>query len=125
MAESKFGQFVAAELANPAGNGARHAQMRSLVLSLLEIALSPQAIFVQFRQMYDEDVPDSEIEDIIKWGVARVGRGAAAKQDRPPRWLTQQEAIKRAREWLGGFQIDEVDLWEASQIRPQDGDDLA
>jgi hypothetical protein len=115
----------ASELANPAGNGARHHQMRSLILSLLEIGLSERAIFVQFRGMYGDDVPDSEIEEIIKGGVARVGRSAAARHDRPARLLTAQEAIERATAWLGGFQIDEAELWDASQIRPADGEDPA
>jgi hypothetical protein len=49
--QSKTAQTVAAALANPAGSGGRHQQMKSLVLSLLEIGLSDKAIFTQFRSM--------------------------------------------------------------------------
>jgi hypothetical protein len=123
MAESKVAQFVAGELANPAGNGARHSQMRSLMLSLLEIALSPEAIFMQFRQMYDEDVPDSEIKDIIKWGLTRVGKNRTTKKDREPRTLTKEQAIAKATAWLSGFNADEADLWDASLVHPGDCDE--
>jgi hypothetical protein len=125
MAESKVAQFVAAELANPAGNGARHDQMRSLILSLLEIALNPEAIFVQFRKMYDEDVPDSEIKDIISWGVARVGKNRTIKKDRPLKTLTKEQAITKTTAWLSGFRADERDLWDASGVRPSDCDEPA
>jgi hypothetical protein len=125
MAESKVARFLAAQLANPAGNGARHDQMRSLILSLLEIALTPEAIFVQFREMYDEDVPDSEIQDIIKWGLARVGKNRTIKKDRPVASLTKEEASKKALSWLDGFRADERDLWDASLVRPGDYDEPA
>jgi hypothetical protein len=123
MAESKVAQFVAAELANPAGNGTRHSQMRSLILSLLEIALSPEAIFVQFRQMYDEDVPDSEIKGIIQWGLTRVGKNRTTKKDRQLGTLTKEQAIAKATAWLSGFSADEADLWDASLVRPGDCDE--
>ena len=123
MAESKVARTVAAELTNPAGNGARHNQMRSLILSLLEIALSPRAIFTQFRGMYDEEVTDSEIKEIIKWGLARIGKSSAAPLARPARTLSKEEAITKATAWLNGFEVDEPSLWDASQIRPCDGDD--
>jgi hypothetical protein len=66
MSESKIAQSVAAELSNPAGSGGRHSQMKTVILSLLEIGLSPRAIFAQFRGMYDLEVEDSEIESIIE-----------------------------------------------------------
>lgn len=126
MSKSKVAQSVQAELTNPAGNGGRHSQMRGTILSLLEIGLSPRAIFVQFREMYDDDVLDSEIEAIIKWGLARIKKDPQTPQDRRrAAILTASEAIAKATAWLDGFEIDEADLWDASQIRPADdeGDD--
>ena len=125
MSESKVAQFVAGELANPAGNGARHDQMRSLILSLLEIALCQEAIFTQFRKMYDEDVPDSEIKNIIEWGVARVGKNKTVRKDRTASGLTKEEARQKALSWLDGFRADERDLWDASLVRPGDSDELS
>jgi hypothetical protein len=125
MAESKVARCVAAELTNPAGNGARHNQMRSLILSLLEIGLSRHAIFTQFRGMYDSDVEDSEIEQIIKWGVARRGNPSRQIQRQRPSALSAEQAIAKATDWLNGFYIDEASLWDASEIRPADEDELS
>jgi hypothetical protein len=125
MPESKIGAFVAAELANPASSGARHSQMRSLVLSLLEIGLSGSAIFTQFRGMYDKDVPNAEIEEIIKWGLARRGHSPRQTQRQRPSALTAEQAFEKATDWLDGFSVDEADLWHASEIRPGDGDDVS
>jgi hypothetical protein len=123
MSESKVAQSVAAELTNPAGSGARHTQMRSVICSLLEIGLSNRAIFTQFREMYETDLEDAEIEEIIQWGLARVKRGSAAVKKAKVLVLTREEAIARATAWLDGFEIDEADLWDASQIRPADEDE--
>ena len=126
MSESVVAQSVAAELTNPATSGARHNQMKSVVLSLLEIGLSSAAIFVQFRGMYDNDVEDSEIEEIIEWGVNRKDKSSGRQTEqksRTPSVLTAEEAIAKAAAWLDGFEINESDLWDASQIRPGDGDD--
>ncbi len=126
MSESKVAQSVAAELTNPAASGARHNQMKSVILSLLEIGLSSDAIFVQFRGMYDDDVDDLEIDEVIKWGVNRKDKSSDHQtKPRIPKQtaLTAEEAIAKATAWLDGFEIDEADLWDASQIRPGDGDD--
>ena len=123
VSESKVAQSVAAELTHPAGSGARHRQMRSVVLSLLEIGLSARAIFVQFRGMYDADLKDQEIEDIIEWGVKRNDKIPSKVQSQKAPVLTPEEAIAKATTWLDGFEIDEADLWDASQIRPGDGED--
>ena len=122
VSESKVAQSVQAELTNPAGNGGRHSQMRSTILSLLEIGLSARAIFVQFREMYDDDVLDSEIEAIIQWGLARIRKSPETSQSRPRSVLTASEAIAKATAWLDGFEIHEADLWHASLIRPGDDD---
>jgi hypothetical protein len=125
MSESKIAQSVAAELSNPAGSGARHSQMKTVILSLLEIGLSARAIYTQFRGMYDEEIADSEIEAIIKWGVHRKGKSTTAPQSRPPTILTSEEATAKATAWLDGFAIDDSDLWDASEIRAGDEDDAS
>jgi hypothetical protein len=122
MSESKVAQSVAAELTNPAGSGARHSQMKTVILPLLEIGLHPRAVFAQFRGMYDSEVEDSEIESIIEWGLNRKEKNPAVPQSRPPTALTASEAIAKATAWLDGFTIDDSDLWDASEIRPGDED---
>ena len=44
------------ELSCPAPRGQRHEQMLKLVLPLLGAGLTPEAVFVQSRTMYEPDV---------------------------------------------------------------------
>jgi hypothetical protein len=119
MTESKVAESVASELANPAGPGERHSQMKALIMPLIEIGFSDPAIFSQFRGMYDNDLEDSEIESVIKWGRNR------AENDSKPftrkssaKVIPPEEAIQNAVDWLDGFQADHADLWHASQVYP-------
>jgi hypothetical protein len=54
-----------AELAAPAPPGQRHQQMKDIILPLLGSGLTPEAVFTQLRSMYDSDVSDKEIRDLI------------------------------------------------------------
>src|SRR5262249_18067325 len=60
-----------AEIASPAPHGQRHDQMRKVVLPLLGAGLTPEAVFVQLRGMYEADVSDREIRDIVRWAVLK------------------------------------------------------
>jgi hypothetical protein len=112
-------ETVLEALANPASEGHRHTQMKRMVLPLIRFGLKDAAIFAQFREMYESDVPDSEIKNIINWGRKRVGENSTTAQPRSkPGELTLNEAQEKALAWLNGFKIDEASLWEASQIRP-------
>jgi hypothetical protein len=116
-----------------AAAGGRHRQMLSLVCHLLEAGLNDEAVFAQFRGMYEYDLPDLEIRQIIAWGRQRIGYGPAAATDkankttaarpaaRPAASLTREQAGAAALEWLEGFECDEASLWDASQFRPEDG----
>ena len=53
-----------AELSSPAPPGGRHGQMQKIVLPLLGGGLTPEAVRVQLRSMYDADVTDREIRSI-------------------------------------------------------------
>ena len=45
--------------------------MLKLVLPLLGAGLTPEAVFVQLRGMYEPDVSDREIRDIITWAALK------------------------------------------------------
>src|SRR5206468_8990811 len=60
-----------AELASPAPIGQRHEQMKRVVLPLLGSGLNPDAVFVQLRGMYQPDVTDREIRDLIEWAISK------------------------------------------------------
>src|SRR5438132_11345668 len=63
-----------AELVSPAPRGQRHEQMKSIILPLLGAGLTPDAVFVQLRTMYEPDVRDREIHDLITWAVSKNPR---------------------------------------------------
>ena len=73
--------------------------------------------------MYDDDLKDSEIKEIIEWGIKKNDKSPTKSQSKPLTAITPEEACAKALAWLDGFEIDEADLWDASQIRPGDGDD--
>lgn len=136
MSEIQIPRSTQEALANPAASGARHSQMTGLVLPLLGAGLSEEAVFWQFRAMYGKDVSDSEIRAIVKWGVSQnpgppgppgpkaVGlKGVGLSGERRSRMAKGAEAIANVTKWLDGFECEEVDLWDASQIRPLDGAD--
>jgi hypothetical protein len=60
-----------AKLRSPAPQGHRHEQIKNLVLPLLGAGLTAEAVFVQMREMYDQDVSDREIRDLIAWGASK------------------------------------------------------
>ena len=60
-----------AKLENPAAPGGRNHQMVETVLSLIAQGLCPDAIFAQYRSMYQQDVTDGEIRKVIEWGLAK------------------------------------------------------
>ena len=118
------------ELSSPAPRGQRHEQMLKLVLPLLGAGLTPEAVFVQLRGMYEPDVSDREIRDIITWAALKNAQpcGYARKTDNfnapnSPRLATLQrvtaeQATANAKEWLADFRCDECDLWHVSPWRP-------
>ena len=60
-----------AEITSPAPHGQRHEQMKRVALPLLGAGLTPEATFVQLRGMYESDVSDREIRDIITWAALK------------------------------------------------------
>src|SRR6266542_6704742 len=103
-----------AELASPAPRGQRHEQMKNVVLPLLSAGLTPGAVFIQLRDMYESDVSDHEIQDLIAWAVSKnpqpCGYGQKVRpynipslQAGPkPERVTAGQAIANAEKWLGG-----------------------
>jgi hypothetical protein len=121
-----------AEIASPAPRGQRHEQMKKVVLPLLGAGLTPEAVFVQLRTMYEPDVSDREIRDIITWAALKnpqpcgyARKTANFNAPNSPRLVTLQhataeQAIGNAENWLGDFRCDECDLWHVSPWRPLD-----
>src|SRR5438105_8036080 len=118
---------IQAELKSPAPRGYRHEQMKKLVLPLLGVGLTEEAVFVQFRGMYPADVSDREIHDLISWAISKspksCGYGCQIQSHsmgpltRPTR-ISVQEAIANVEEWLGDFCCDRSDLWHVSPWQP-------
>jgi hypothetical protein len=104
--------------------------MKQVVLPLLGAGLSPESVFVQLRGMYEADVSDREIRDIIAWAVSKDPepcgyrskvRNYSAPNFHPltkPGRVTADQAIANAEKWLGDFRCDECDLWHVSPWRP-------
>jgi hypothetical protein len=131
------------ELSSPAPQGQRHEQMKKIVLPLLGAGLTSDAVFVQLRAMYDDDVTDREIRDLIKWSIAKNPQPCGYPQkDHPatniptqPQRVTAEQAIANVVKWLGvhccdkdpsnplngqPWRCDECDLWHVSPWRPLD-----
>jgi hypothetical protein len=118
------------ELSSPAPRGQRHEQMKKVILPLLGGGLTPETVFVQLRGMYEADVSDREIRNIITWaalrnpqpcGYSRRGGNFCAQNFAPsatPQRVTAEQATANAKEWLGDFRCDECDLWHVSPWRP-------
>jgi hypothetical protein len=116
---------TSAELASPAAPGGRHAQMVKTALPLIGNGLSPDAVFAQMRSIYDQTVPDSEIQGVINWALAKnpqpSGYGSRyhnAPAPRPAQLVTKESASAASERFLKGFRCDEADLWHASPWRP-------
>ena len=116
-----------AELQSPAPTGQRHEQAKKLVLPLLGAGLSPEAVFVQLRGMYEPDVSDRELRDLVGWARSinpqPCGNAYAplnfTRPSKPERVSAKQAALN-AEKWLGGFRCDECDLWHVSPWRPSE-----
>ena len=118
------------ELSCPAPRGQRHEQMLKLVLPLLGAGLTPEAVFVQLRTMYEPDVSDGEIREMITWAALKNPQPCGYPQKtanfnapNSPRLVTLQhitaeQAIGNAENWLGDFRCDECDLLHVSPWRP-------
>jgi hypothetical protein len=113
-----------AELAQPAPRGQRHEQMVDVVLPLLGAGLTAEAVFAQLRSMYDSDVSDREITNVIDWAVSKnpqsVGLYSTRASQVPikPQRVTAEQARANVEKWLGDFRSDECDLWHVSPWRP-------
>jgi hypothetical protein len=114
-----------AELKSPAPTGQRHEQIKNLVLPLLGAGLLPEAVFAQLRGMYEIDVSDREIRDLIAWALSKNPQPcgyAYALRNVPkssrPGPVSAHQAVLNTEKWLAGFRCDECDLWHVSPWRP-------
>src|SRR5438034_6903262 len=85
-----------AELAFPAPIGQRHEQIKRVVLPLVGAGLTPGAVFVQLRSMYEPDVSDREIRNLIEWAIAKnpqpCGNGSSRNDNVVPEKTTRVTA---------------------------------
>ena len=98
--------------------------------ALLGAGLTPEAVFVQLRGMYEPDVSDREIRDMITWAALKnpqpCGYSRKTANFYAPNSLrlakvqrvTAEQAISNIEKWLGNFRYDECDLWRVSPWRP-------
>jgi hypothetical protein len=119
-----------AELVSPAPRGQRHEQMKKIAMPLIGNRLTPEAVFAQLRSMYQSDVTDREINDLIAWVCSKnpqpsghecKARAYNAQPSRTPikvERVTAEEARANVKKWLGDFRSDECDLWHVSPWRP-------
>jgi len=107
-----------AELASPAPIGQRHEQMKKIAVSLIGNGFTPDPVFVQLRSMYEPDVSDREIRDLIEWAIAKnpqpCGNGssrndnvAALQVPEKPERVTAEQVRANVEKWLGRFRSDQ------------------
>lgn len=118
------------ELANPAPEGQRHEQMKKIACSLAGQGFCGEAIFSQLHGMYDPDVSDREIQDVISWALGKNfqpcrkynprGRLPSTQPQKEETAITSEKATANVEKLLGGFRCDEADLWHASAWKPLD-----
>jgi hypothetical protein len=101
--------------------------MKRVALPLVKSGLVQEAVFAQLRSMYESDVNDREIEDLIKWAVSKNPQTCERDEAptdfaRPlhakPARITAAQAMLNAEKWLGNSRCEESDLWHASPWRP-------
>lgn len=113
---------TAQNLLNPAPPGERHNQMVKLALQLVRCGLVSDAIEIQFRDMYDYDVSDEEISDVVSWAEENANQPrrpskvmfASAKQQSAP--ADTRTGEQRVLERLAGFRCTEDQVREASHL---------
>lgn len=116
------------EMAAPAPVGLRHEQIKKITIPLIANGMHPEAVFIQLRSMYDSDVTDGEIRNVIKWANTKhfssSNRVRIAQPQKPlsPSCISPTEKIKS---FLRGSNVEnmsfddlEAELWEASPWRP-------
>ncbi len=116
-------QSILKELAGPAPKGERHQQAVKVAAALACAGFVDRAIFFQLRSMYDGDVTDTELHEIIRWAASikesSRENGERKRAPNPPR-KEPGAVIARASNWLGGFRCEEADLFSVSPQTPLD-----
>jgi len=111
-------------MANPAPQGERHHQAIKLAVSMLGQGLSGDAVFAQLRGMYDADVSDREIVNIVTWAGGKnpqpCGKSITAPRRVAPARITPAQAQHNTEGFLKGWRCEAVDLWHVSPWRPCD-----
>jgi len=119
-----------AELPTPAPPGQHHHQALKVAISLLGQGLSADAVFSQLRGMYEKDLTDREIRDIITWAMSKsphpcsglpVCRSFSPPAPvKEPGCVTPEQAIRNAKVFLGNWHCTIANLWHRSPWRPNE-----
>ena len=118
------------EINNPAPCGERHHQAIKIAVSLVSQGLNDDAVFAQLRSMYERDVSDRELDNILKWVGAKIPQTCRHNHERtvtskrriaptPPR-VTPQQAKRNTEAFLRGRNCEIADLWHASRRYPSE-----
>ena len=115
------------EINNPAPSGERHDQAIKIAVSLLSQGLNSDAVFAQLRGMYERDVSDRELDNIVNWAVAKVPSAKTSRANNTqrrvtptPARVTAQQAERNVKAFLNGWYCTIADLWHASSWHPSE-----
>jgi len=124
-AQPRLPDWLQRELDNPASPGQRHVQIKSLARGLIWCGLAPGDCFAMIRSRYNPDVPDREIESLIRWSVHNVTpRGQGYPSTARRAWTLPESTpsaptlppVVAVRQFVGNVRFDEADLFHASPV---------
>jgi hypothetical protein len=110
------------EIQNPSQPGGRHHQAIRIAFSLLGQGLSEDAVFAQLRAMYERDVSDREIRDVVLWACGKKTQscGNVPVKSTAPVRVTPDEAKRNTEAFLNGWHCTIAQLWHASPWHPSE-----
>jgi hypothetical protein len=119
-----------AKISSPAPEGQRHNQAVQIACSLIGNGLSPDAVFVQLRDTYPDDVTDRELQDIVGWAAQQGFQPSGKGGSRPvkirrlnaahPAGANSTQAVES---FLGEYRCTEADTVATSPVKTEDSSD--
>lgn len=116
---------TARKLLSPAHRGGRHDEMLGVAMSLMRCGLVSEAITIQLRAMYDSDVSDGEICDVVRWVASKLGNPASRQRISDERSagmvskkVSEEEIEENVNRFLGDFTFSIEQLKKLSPCPP-------
>lgn len=118
-------------LGEPIPKGQRHTAAKKLAVSMLGNGLSPNAVFTQLREKFEEDVTDSELQSLIA-NIAKKNPTPTVYKDgksvgrTDTQWRRPDTSAPKAKErtpeehanwWLGGMTRSMEEFLAMSQVK--------